>query len=203
MRAVHTGVRSWYVSNGSGVGSAAPVSGEPAGSGESVNESECDGTWFLSAATTRPNSDGCAVGTCASECGVRTKRVMGAAGGIDASRSCTLRGEGGCTRTAGLLGGVGGYECGAGSVASVASESVEVFGNAEEPAAVPGYLGGAFVRQENDRAASAWYGDDCGSGVRAICIPGGNDGARMWMYHPRFGRCIDHCRVDVAFSCSP
>lgn len=46
---------------------------------------------------------------------------------------------------------------------------------------------GEFVRHEKDSAASVKLGDVRGIGRRDMKTPGGNDGARMRIYHPRFG----------------
>ena len=45
-----------------------------------------------------------------------------------------------------------------------------------------------LVGDLKDRDASTWYGDVNGRGVNGMNIPGGKEGARMRMYHPRFGR---------------
>lgn len=80
---------------------------------------------------------------------------VGEVSGISASLAWTLLGDGGWTRTVGLVGGVGGYECGDASPASVASESIEALDNDTDARAFPGCSEGGFVRQANVRAASA------------------------------------------------
>ena len=54
-----------------------------------------------------------------------------------------------------------------------------------------GSMGGggeSEVRDLKDREASTWYSDVDGRGVSGMNTPGGKEGARMRMYHPRFGR---------------
>lgn len=51
---------------------------------------------------------------------------------------------------------------------------------------------GTFVRHENVRAASLWYGEDVEGGVNEMNEPGGNDGALRRIYHPFTGLCIVH-----------
>lgn len=77
--------------------------------------------------------------------------AIGRAAGISANFACTVAGDGGCTRTAGFTGGVGGYECVDNSPVKVTSESTELLGR-ELPAAAAG--GEAFVRHLNVSAAS-------------------------------------------------
>jgi len=48
--------------------------------------------------------------------------------------------------------------------------------------------GESEVRDLKDREASTWYSDVDGRGVSGMNTPGGKEGARMRMYHPRFGR---------------
>jgi len=64
----------------------------------------------------------------------------------------------------------------------------------------PGFLEGASVRQEKVIPASVWYGEALGIGARGMKTPGGNDGARILMYQPRFGLCIVQQIVEVALS---
>jgi len=64
-------------------------------------------------------------------------------------------------------------------------------------AASNGDEGYAFVRHEKDKAASAKFGEEGGTGRRGIKTPGGKVGDRMRMYHPFFGRWIIQQMVDV------
>ena len=53
-----------------------------------------------------------------------------------------------------------------------------------------GSMGGGRVSEVHDlkhRDASMWYGDVNGRGVSSMNTPGGKEGARVRMYHPRFG----------------
>lgn len=105
--------------------------------------------------------------------------------------------------------GVGGYECLAGSglclIVSI-EDLLELDDGAEvlvdnvplEIGREPRLVG--FVLEENDKAASAWNGDEVGTTVSGMETPGGNEGARILMYHPRFGRCIVQQTFEVAFS---
>ena len=53
---VSTGVLSWNVKSGVGVGG---VWGGVCNIGESVNDKECEGVWFLNVDNTRPKKLGC------------------------------------------------------------------------------------------------------------------------------------------------
>lgn len=81
-------------------------------------------------------------------------------------------GEGGRTMTAG---GVGGYEWMLAVLSSLWCVNMMDGGESE-------------VRDLKERDASTWYGDVNGRGVNGMNTPGGKEGARMRMYHPRFGR---------------
>lgn len=105
--------------------------------------------------------------------------------------------------------GVGGYECLAGSglclMVSIEDllelddgEAALVDNDAAEIGREPRLTG--FVLEVNDRAASAWNGDEVGTTVNGMDTPGGNEGARILMYHPRFGLCIVQQTFEVAFS---
>ena len=85
-------------------------------------------------------------------------------------------GEGGRTMT----GGVGGYEWMLAVLSSLwcVNWTGRSVGGGESE----------LVRDLKDRDASTWYGDVNGRGVNDINTPGGKEGARMRMYHPRFGR---------------
>ena len=63
---VRTGVLSWNVKSGVGVGG---VWGGFCNVGESVNDKECEGAWFLNVDNTRPKKLGCwlGCGTCVRE----------------------------------------------------------------------------------------------------------------------------------------
>lgn len=99
-------------------------------------------------------------------------------------------GDGGWTMTAG--GGEGGYEW-----------IVEVLASSWMVKFLSSLVGmGMFVREWKDRAASAWWGDAWGTGVRGMKTPGGNDGDRIRMYQPRFGRWIVQHIVLVGLYCA-
>ena len=85
-------------------------------------------------------------------------------------------GEGGRTMT----GGVGGYEWMLTVLSSLwcVNWTGRSMGGGESK----------LVCDLKDRDASTWYGDVNGRGVNGINTPGGKEGARMRMYHPRFGR---------------
>ena len=63
---VRTGVLSWNVKSGVGVGGGW---GGFSNIGASVNDKECEGAWFLNVDNTRPKKPGCwsGCGTCVSE----------------------------------------------------------------------------------------------------------------------------------------
>ena len=67
---VSTGVLSWNVTSGVGVGGGR---GGVKSIGESVNDKECDGAWFLNVDNTRPKKPGCwsGCGTCVCEWGAK------------------------------------------------------------------------------------------------------------------------------------
>lgn len=105
--------------------------------------------------------------------------------------------------------GVGGYECLAGSGLCLMVSIEDLFelgdgeadlvdGDVTEMGREPFLTG--FVLEENDKAASVWNGDEAGTAVKGMDTPGGNEGARILMYHPRFGRCIVQQTFEVAFS---
>ena len=43
------------------------------------------------------------------------------------------------------------------------------------------------VRELKESAPSAWYGDEGGTGMKGMKVPGGKDGCLRRMYHPRLG----------------
>lgn len=188
------------------------------GTGQSVNDSECDGLLFLNTdkafARKELSLSGC--GTCGVECGARTNwRTSGVFGGTsddnDDTEATDARwlsesslsfartdlGEGGWADATEPGDGVGGYECTAVSVLAVSIDDFEdsdldASGRPADAAAAAAGLSvrrfGGLTREEKDSAASAWKGDAVGNGASGIDTPGGKAGVRSLRYHPRFGR---------------
>lgn len=84
-------------------------------------------------------------------------------------------------------------------VASDSSEDFAVVGG-DRSSDVDGCLHGESVLQENIMPASVWYGEAFGIGMSGINTPGGNAGALIRMYQPRFGLCIVQQTVELALS---
>ena len=180
---MRSGVRSWKVRRGARwVFEADP--GGP-GRGERVKEQEWDGWLFLKRAMARERREvEGSEGVRAVEWGVRRKVVWGL---------------GWCGRGGGEEGG---YACVVMELMSVSTEVREE----EEEEDGPGVMAGAragigsAVRQVRERAASVWYGEECGTGTKLMKTPGGKEGARILRYQPRLGWWMDQQMVDVGVS---